>query len=205
MRALGPVVFLAWAACAPSGAAPGVACEVGASVACRCGARSGTMTCVSPEGGWTACGCATKEGPDVAEPPAPPPPASCGGVECAPFTEEDAEIGAKGCCTPDGRCGATITFLFGTQCVPRGGPPGVEHPACPSESANFIDLEGCCRPDGSCGLSIDTVPNFDLGCLERTEMERLINRGSAARDKLSQTFLLPVVPASFAALTCAQP
>jgi hypothetical protein len=73
---------------------------------------------------------------------------------------------------------------------------------CPSESANFIDLEGCCRPDGSCGLSIDTVPNFDLGCLERTEMERLLNAGSFQRDQLSRTFLLPVRPASFAALAC---
>lgn len=196
------MIVISATACAPIGATPGT-CTVGETLSCRCmGGATGTLTCVSPEGSWTACGCPTKEGPDVAVPPAPPPPTTCGGTACAPFTEEDSEIGAKGCCTDDGRCGASSDFLFGTQCVPRGAPAGTESAECPSESGHFIDLEGCCRPDGACGLSIDTVPNFDLGCLERTEMERLINTGAAARNRLSQTFLLPVVPASFPAKRC---
>ncbi|MFO0595219.1 MAG: hypothetical protein U0228_07940 [Myxococcaceae bacterium] len=197
MRALA-VVLLLISACAKPGT-----CEVGETRACRCGqGETGQMTCVAPEGAWTACGCASKAGVDVAVPPAPPPPTSCGGVTCAPFTEEDTAVGAKGCCTVDGRCGASSRFLFGEQCLPRGGPVGTKSDACPDESGNFIDLEGCCRPDGSCGLSIDTVPNFDVGCVERTEMERWVNAGAQERNKLSQTFLLPVVPASYAATSC---
>ncbi|MBL8916856.1 MAG: hypothetical protein JNM17_39500 [Archangium sp.] len=193
------VTLLTISACSNTGALP---CTVGETRGCRCNTGTATMTCVAPEGAWTACGCTSREGVDVAVPPAPPPPSSCGGSTCAPMTEEDTEVGAKGCCTDDNRCGASSSFIFGTQCVPRGGDAGRENDACPSESANFIDLEGCCQPDGSCGLSIDTVPNFDLGCLERTEMERLINAGSADRDRLSRTFFLPVVPASFAAKQC---
>ncbi|MFT3712408.1 MAG: hypothetical protein QM817_32575 [Archangium sp.] len=192
------IILILISGCATSG----IPCTVGETRECKCNTGTATMTCVAPEGAWTACGCASREGVDVAVAPAPPPPSSCGGTACAPMTEEDTEVGAKGCCTDDGRCGASSDFIFGTQCVPRGGDVGRASDSCPSESANFIDLEGCCRPDGSCGLSIDTVPNFDLGCLERTEMERLVNSGSASRDKLSRTFFLPVVPASFSAKQC---
>lgn len=193
---------LVLAGCANSGVVTGEACAVSEPRACKCGRFDGTQTCIAPEGVWSACGCASSSGPDVAVAPAPPAPTSCGGASCAPYTEEDTEVGAKGCCTSDGACGSSSSFLFGGACVRRGGDPGTQNAACPSESINFADFEGCCRPDGACGLSIDTVPNFDLGCLERTEMERLVNQGSGDRDQLSSVFFLPVKPASFAAKAC---
>lgn len=178
-------------------------CSVGVTEPCQCaGGQEGTRTCVTPEGLWTACGCASPGGPRVAVVPEPPAPQICGGTTCGAYLEEDTEVGAKGCCTPSGACGSKSKFLFGDACVARGGPPGAPASECPDESINFVDLRGCCRPDGACGLSIDDVPNFDLGCLERTAMERLMNEGAGDRNLLSAVFFIPVKPASFAARQC---
>lgn len=179
-------------------------CAVGEAQVCSCGGTSsGSRTCVTPEGLWTACGCATEGGPAVAVRPAPPAPQICGAQTCAPYLEEDTEVGAKGCCTSQGTCGSRSKFLFGDACVERGGDPGKQAPAeCPDESVNFVDLVGCCRPDGACGLSIDEVTNFDLGCLERTEVARLLNDGAGDRNFLSTIFFIPVKPASFPARSC---
>lgn len=169
--------------------------------ACACPVGMGHQTWVG--GTWTRCGCPAPEGPDVYVPPTPPPAQECGGLRCAAYTEEDTEVGAKGCCTGDGRCGSASGFLFGDACLARGGDAGRAHPACPSESVNFVDLVGCCRPDGRCGLSIDQVPNFDLGCVERSEMAQRLNDGAGQRNLLSIVFFLPVTPASFPPLRCA--
>lgn len=179
-------------------------CAVGDSQGCTCGGTSsGSRTCVTPEGLWTACGCATEGGPTVAVAPEPPAPQVCGAQTCAPYVEEDTEVGAKGCCTSAGTCGSKSKFLFGDACVERGGNVGQPSPTeCPDESVNFVDLQGCCRPDGACGLAIDEVTNFDLGCVERSQMQRLLNEGAGDRNFLSTIFFLPVRPASFPARTC---
>jgi hypothetical protein len=127
----------------------------------------------------------------------------CGAQTCAPYLEDDTEVGAKGCCTSQGTCGSKSKFLFGEACVERGGDPGRPSPTeCPDESVNFVDLQGCCRPDRACGLSIDEVTNFDLGCVERTQMARLLNDGAGDRNFLSTIFFIPVKPASFPASRC---
>ncbi|MBL8939334.1 MAG: hypothetical protein JNM69_32540 [Archangium sp.] len=179
-------------------------CAVGESQPCTCGGTSsGSRTCVTPDGLWSACGCASEGGVSVAIPPEPPAPQVCGGVACKAYPQEDSEVGAKGCCTAQGTCGSSSKFLFGTACIERGGHVGAPAPAeCPSESIDFVDLEGCCRPDGSCGLTIDAVPNFDLGCLERTAMQKLLNDGAADRNLLTTLSLRAVRPASFAAMAC---
>jgi hypothetical protein len=64
-------------------------------------------------------------------------------------------------------------------------------------------LKGCCRPDGACGLSIDHVNNWDAGCIERTEMEKLINEGSLERDILGLLTLTPSTKQSYAPMSCA--
>lgn len=180
----------------------GASCSTGETRACSCALASGSQTCIAPNGVWSGCGCTQKVGADVVVPPAPPPVSQCGGVTCAPYPEEDSEVGAKGCCTSSGACGSSSQFLFGEQCLPRGGEKGTANAACPAESGNFIDLDGCCRSDGLCGLSIDAVTNFDLGCIERTKMEKFVNDGSTGRDNLSRIFFLPVKKASFPALRC---
>ncbi len=179
-------------------------CSVGTTDSCTCGAGSkGTRTCVTPEGLWTACGCSTAGGSTVAVPPEPPAPQVCGSTTCGAFTEEDSEVGAKGCCTTSGACGSKSKFLFGAACVERGGPVGPPAPTeCPDESIEFLDLDGCCRPDGACGLTIDSVPNFDLGCIERTAMQKLVNEGSADRDLLTTLSFRAPRPASFPAMRC---
>ena len=134
--------------------------------------------------------------------PAPPPPQSCGLQKCAQYVEEGSEVGAKGCCTKELKCGSKSEFLFGDQCLPRGGAAGTKKAECNDESVNFVDLDGCCRSDGKCGLSIDAVPNFDLGCLERTAMAKLLNDGAAKRKLLSAVFFLPVKDAVFPAKSC---
>jgi hypothetical protein len=178
---------------------------VGATQPCPCAnGASGTRVCLTPDGQLSECGCPSPKGPDVLVPPPPPQVHTCGATRCAPYTQEETSVSARACCTPDGRCGAGSEFLFGKACVPRGGPKGEPHPACPDESPNFLDLYGCCRPDGACGLSVDHVPNFDLGCVERGEMARLLDEGSGQRDFLSLIFLLPVKKAEFAPMRCAR-
>lgn len=178
-------------------------CAVGETQACMCPSEAmGTRACVSEEGRYSTCGCPSPNGPDILVPPAPPRVSTCGTTTCAPFTQPDTEVSARACCTADGRCGASSGFVFGRACVPRGGPKGVPDDACPNESPNFLDLYGCCRPDGACGLSVDHVPNFDLGCVERTEMAALLNAGSGQRDFLSLIFLLPIKKAEFGRIAC---
>lgn len=178
-------------------------CTVGSSEPCMCpGGRPGTRTCVAPEGTYSACGCPTAEGPDVLVPPPPPVINMCGATTCARYTEEMTEVGARHCCTPEGTCGSQSGFIFGQACVPRGGPEGEPSDKCPNESPNFLDVYGCCRPDGMCGLSIDHVANFDLGCIERTQMAKLINEGSGQRDLLSLLFLLPNPKVTWGPIRC---
>ncbi|MBL8951969.1 MAG: hypothetical protein JNK82_14395 [Myxococcaceae bacterium] len=209
MRVLTLTLVLTATACVPvngeSGSEPSQqslgGCAPGTTRGCGCLGGKGSQTCIAG-GTWSGCGCTKAVGEDVVVPPAPPPVSQCGGATCAPYTEEDSEVGAKGCCTSSGACGSSSRFLFGDQCIARGGHPGTPNAACPAESGNFIDLEGCCRPDGFCGLSIDAVTNFDLGCVERTQMERLVNDGSGDRDNLSRVFFLPVKKASFPPIRC---
>jgi hypothetical protein len=177
-------------------------CTAGETRGCSCLNASGSQTCIAASGVWSTCGCTSEVSEDVVVPPAPPPVSVCGGTMCAPYTEEDSSVGAKGCCTRSGACGSSSKFLFGDQCLPRGGEPGKPSPSCPAESGNFIDLDGCCRSDGWCGLSIDAVTNFDLGCVERTQMEKFVNDGSGERDNLSRVFFLPVKKAAFPAIRC---
>jgi len=183
----------------PSG---GGACMAGTVAACMCpGGVPGTRTCVG-DGQYTACGCALASGPDVFVAPKPPVVITCGGTRCASFEEEETSVSARACCTADNRCGSSSAFIFGAACVARGAEPGVPSEKCPDEAPNFLDLYGCCRPDGQCGLSIDHVANFDLGCIERTEVSALLNAGSGQRDFLSLIFLLPNPKTAFASIRC---
>lgn len=39
----------------------------------------------------------------------------------------------------------------------------------------FVELTDCCRPDGTCGFWLD-YPNWeDMGCMERTDMAKLLD------------------------------
>jgi hypothetical protein len=117
--------------------------------------------------------------------------------------EEDTEAGAKPCCTSDGACGGQSNFMFGEACVPRFGPPGqLDNAACPDEFPIFLDLEGCCRPDGSCGLSADHVNNWDIGCIERTAMETLLNEGKTDRQNIASLTFLGAVDVDYEAISC---
>ena len=178
-------------------------CELGAVTACGCpGGMPGTRACVSPDGQQSACGCVSAKGPDVLVPPVPPKEYSCGGVVCAAYAEEETSVSARGCCTKDQKCGSSSGFLFGDACVARGLDPGTPSTKCPDEVPNFVDIYGCCRPDGACGLSIDHVANFDVGCIERTQMSALLNAGSGQRDFLSLIFLLPNPKTDYKPLRC---
>jgi hypothetical protein len=207
MRA--PILLMTLSACQwTSGGAGGVAtgdaaiCKVQDVRQCDCGAgRKGVETCVSGYA-WGACTCKKSSGADVAVAPKKPAAVVCGGVACAPYPNEDTEVGAKGCCTAQNTCGSSSNFLFGAACVERGPAPGKPSPQCPDEAVNFVDLAGCCRPDNTCGLSVDIVNNFDLGCIERTTMQRLLNAGKSSRDALSLVFFLPIVDAAFPAMAC---
>jgi len=190
-------------ACGNSGGEPG-GCAIGQSAPCTCDDGSdGVRACVSPPGGWSACGC-TDDVPDLFEPPPEPVPMVCPGGDCPPYRGDDeTEAGASHCCTATDACGSEASFLFGAQCVPRDGARGEPSDACPDEFPNFLDLYGCCRPDGRCGLSIDHVSNWDVGCVERSEMAAWLNAGSTERDALSLVFFLPVEDAVFEPLDCA--
>lgn len=94
------------------------------------------------------------------------------------------------CCTADGGCGLSTTFLalvgaqFSESCQAREQ-PGVEDESCPAATglqvpagAIMLDLDplpGCCREDGKCGVVVDEVTasdgripiaQFGLGCIE---------------------------------------
>jgi hypothetical protein len=187
----------------PPLASPGSAsCVVGETRACACsGAPTGIETCVTPST-WSTCGCKSQGGPPVAVPPVVTAANVCGGTQCKRYLDEETEVSARGCCTKDGACGSSSKFLFGQACVERGGDKGTEAADCGDEEVNFVSLKGCCRPDNSCGLSLDSVPNFDLGCIERTRMAKLLNDGAGDRNFLSLIFLLPIKPASFPAKSC---
>ena len=177
-------------------------CEIGEIRPCDCpDGMTGQEVCVDVSGAYSACGCPTD--PDVYEEPVPPEPTYCGELECAPMIEEETEASAKPCCTDDGMCGGEADFIFGSQCVERFGDPGdLEDPACPDEFPHFLDLNGCCRPDGACGLSLDYINNWDIGCIERTEMMELLNAGKTLRAILAAIFLLGPVDVDFAPIAC---
>ncbi|MEN0064652.1 MAG: hypothetical protein AAGA48_21060 [Myxococcota bacterium] len=189
--------------------APGVAtgCSIGETVACTCADGSpGLQSCVAPPEGFSTCGCAS-DGEGLFVPLPEPEPMVCqlpsGEVECPPYRGDDVtEAGAKHCCTATDACGSQSDFIFGEQCIPRDGERGVPSTECPDEFPNFLDLFGCCRSDGQCGLSVDHVSNWDIGCLERSEMAALLNEGSRERDVLSLVFFLPVEDAVFESIDC---
>ncbi|MEM6930107.1 MAG: hypothetical protein AAF602_24420 [Myxococcota bacterium] len=194
-------------ACGSAVDPPETGCGVGETEACPCdGGGEGVRACVAPPDGWSECGCDT--GPvDLFVPPPEPLPMVCptdaGEQACPPYRGDDAtEAGASHCCTETDACGSEASFLFGDQCVARDGPGGVPSAECPDEFPNFLDLFGCCRPDGQCGLSVDHVSNWDIGCVERSEMAALLNGGSQARDTLSLVFFLPIEDAAFEPLLC---
>ncbi len=177
-------------------------CEDRSVSACMCaGGVPGTRTCVG-NGQLSDCGCMSASGPDVFVAPKPPVILTCGNTVCAPYEEEETSVSARACCTSAKTCGSSSDFIFGAACIGRGGNPGVPSAKCPDEAPNFLDIYGCCRPDGQCGLSMDHVANFDLGCVERTEMSALLNAGSGQRDFLSLIFFLPNPKTAFARIQC---
>ncbi|MDX2056052.1 MAG: hypothetical protein SFV15_26860 [Polyangiaceae bacterium] len=183
---------------------PVAVCEIGKSEACACSSGgAGLRVCTSPDGVFSDCGCVSSSEPALYVPRPAPVVHQCGSMTCAPYPEEDTEVGAKHCCTAQVTCGSQASFIFGAACVERGGDPGVASPACPGETPDFLDLAGCCRPDGKCGLSIDRVNNWDVGCIERTEMAALLNAGSGDRDLLTALSFRAVKKAEFTAISCA--
>ncbi len=183
-------------------AAPAV-CTVGMSEACTCNdGMPGSRVCVSPTGQFSACGCVSLAEPALYVPKPPPVVHQCGNTTCAPYPEEDTEVGAKHCCTAEGACGSQSKFIFGAACIRRGADPGLPSATCPGETPDFLDLTGCCRPDGQCGLSIDQVNNWDAGCIERTQMASLLNAGSADRDLLTALSFRAVKQADYRAMAC---
>lgn len=192
----------------PDAEPPVVGCQVGTTEVCDCpDASTGTRTCVGADDLWSSCGCDLPDvdGEDLYVPPPEPEEMVCmdGAVTCPEYRGDDVtEAGAHHCCVRGDTCGSNSDFIFGDQCIVRGGDPGVPSEECPNEYPNFLDLYGCCRSDGLCGLSIDHVSNWDIGCIERTEMERLVNEGSEQRDLLSLVFFLPVEDADFRRMRC---
>lgn len=177
---------------------PGGGCVVGERRTCECAPDvGGERECISPEGTWSECGCETES---TAYVPAPPPEIhTClvgeEEIECEPYLEESTDYSPQHCCTPEGQCGNTNFLLTGFECVPRGGPPPIRSADCPDESITFIDFRGCCRPDGSCGLTLDeTLNNWDSGCVERTEMFRIIDQGFGRKIVAGLMLLDPEVP-----------
>lgn len=182
-------------------------CSVGESLPCSCpNGTAGVQACVAPPDGWSACGCEAGTADLFVPPPEPEPmvcPTADGERTCPPYRGDDVtEAGASHCCTEDDACGSEANFIFGEQCVVRDGPRGAPSADCPDEFPNFLDLYGCCRPDGQCGLSIDHVSNWDIGCVERSEMAALLNAGSRERDALSLVFVLPIEDAVFEPIAC---
>lgn len=150
---------------------------------------TGTRTVI--DGVATACGCPRPSNVQE-DPPDPPPVRSCPQEpSCPEYTEEATSVSARSCCTQEGTCGSSSSFVFGTACVERGGEPGVSNGQCPDEGVAFLDMKGCCLPEGVCGLSVAQIPNFaDIGCLDRARMKQLVNDGSQNRDQLATVFLL---------------
>lgn len=183
-------------------------CVIGDTVACTCNDGSpGVRTCITPPDGFAACGCDNDDQPDLFVPPPEPVPMVCdtaqGEIQCPEYRGDDVtEAGASHCCTADDACGSEASFLFGEQCISRDERPGTPSTQCPDEFPNFLDLFGCCRADGQCGLSLDHVSNWDIGCVERSEMGDWLNAGSTDRDLLSLVFFLPVEDAVFQPIAC---
>ncbi|MEM9455448.1 MAG: hypothetical protein AAGF11_14795 [Myxococcota bacterium] len=177
-------------------------CEIGEIRPCDCpDGMTGQEVCVDVCGVYSACGCPTD--PDVYEEPEQPEPTYCGDLECAPMVEEQTEAGAEPCCTADGMCGGQADFIFGSQCVERFGDPGdLDDLTCPDEFPPFLDLDGCCRPDGMCGLSIDYINNWDIGCIERTEMMELLNADNLARTILAILAGFGTADVDYAPIAC---
>jgi len=162
---------------APEPLPPGT-CQPGAAGPCTCdGGGSGERLCL-PDGEWSACGCAGGDG--VYEPPPAPVYEYCGDVACKPYPFPHSDYAAQHCCGKDtNACGSTNENLFegGKMiCLERFHEPGVRSPDCPDESIAFIDFLGCCLPSGTCGMSLDeTMPNWDVGCIERVEWKPMLD------------------------------
>lgn len=180
-------------------------CVVGSLRPCDCPeGATGQEVCVDIDGTYSACGCPTD--PDVYEEPVVPEPTFCGELECAAMVDEETEASAKPCCTEANACGGEAAFIFGDQCVERFGDPGdLTTDECPDEFPHFLDLEGCCMPQGTCGLSLDYINNWDVGCIERTEMMERLNAGSGLRSLLALVFFLGPVEVEYEAMGCTPP
>ena len=69
------------------------------------------------------------------------------------------------CCTPQGTCGVSSSFIGGGQCI-EGGQPGTPSNECMGFSQGGFTLDGCCKPDGTCGI-LDTF--LGLGCVDPSQ------------------------------------
>ncbi|MGE0328839.1 MAG: hypothetical protein AB7S68_41370 [Polyangiaceae bacterium] len=69
------------------------------------------------------------------------------------------------CCTPQGTCGVSSSFIGGGQCI-EGGQPGTPSNECMGFSQGGFTLDGCCKPDGTCGV-LDTF--LGLGCVDPSQ------------------------------------
>ncbi len=180
-------------------------CEVGDVRPCACAGRGpGWQACAGAPDVWSTCGC-DDDGPPLYVPEERPQPTTCdeGVVTCAPYRgDPPTDLAARPCCLEDGSCGSSAPFVFGDQCVPRGGPEVVPSNLCASGDSLFLMTAPCCRPDGWCGLSVDDLPDWDLGCVERSQMADWLNAGSALRDDLARAFSLPVTAVDYPSVRC---
>lgn len=88
----------------------------------------------------------------------------CGGQVCTGTSIPGAGT-ADPCCTSNGKCGLTSTFLPGGQCVEKNQ-AGKPDSSCPPLNQGGITLKGCCRPDDKCGY-LDTF--LGLGCVDPSQ------------------------------------
>jgi hypothetical protein len=168
-------------------------CCVGEVMPCACSdGAQGFSVCTSRSGTFTPCSCLTVSsqapGGTIAVPPPPPAePLQCGDTHCLTYSA-DTHLSPTACCTEQGTCGAQQSFLFGVACVAQNiaAPIPSQHPGCPDEFPTWLDLIGCCTPQGSCGLYFQGMAGWSWGCVERTEMARLLNAGSSERDMLAK-------------------
>ncbi|MEM9191266.1 MAG: hypothetical protein AAGF12_18990 [Myxococcota bacterium] len=155
-------------------------CSAGERRACECSSGlSGEEVCIGGEE-WSECGC-TSGAESVFVPPPPPVINTCGfganQVTCRPYPEPDTPYSASHCCI-EGECGSGNPLIMGGVCLPRPQPAPIRSSACPDESIAFVDMTGCCMPSGMCGLALDeTLPNWDVGCIERSQMHEVLDQG----------------------------
>lgn len=75
----------------------------------------------------------------------------------------------QGCCTDDGKCGASVPMFGPPDTCLEQHQPGDQDGQCPDEVLTLdadtkIPLPGCCKPSNECGLDLGPL---GLGCGER--------------------------------------